>query len=138
MWSVQRLRVLLFTLIVLAGQAHACLGTWVLPNGTECPSCPKGPCDDGSLLESATGLGTEFGTVTDCHLCCSLSPCEQDDQASATSKSFGFEFQLALTESVLAVPTYGIAAPRSVHVEIEAGFPNAPPSVRQSRAPPSN
>lgn len=133
--AVRRLRVLFLTLIVLAGQAHSCIGNWVLPDGTECLTCPKGPCGDALSLENL-GNHVSLSETGDCHLCCNLAPCEQDNQESATQKALGFNLHLALAESRLAVRSFGIVAPRSVHVQIESSFPNAPPVGRQSRAPP--
>lgn len=135
MCPVSRLRVLLLTLVVLAGQAHACSGIWVLPNGTECRTCPKGPCEDATLLEN-WGNSLAPSEIRDCHECCSLSQCEQDDQKSATAKTFAFDLNLTPAESALAVRSLGFLVPRSVHVQIESGFPNAPPSAKRSRAPP--
>lgn len=127
---------LILVFVMLAGQVHTCNGSWVLPDGTDCDTCAKGPCQDQEtkgakdlpLLTSKSG--------DDCHRCCTLRACDKDDQEQAAVKVQPVQTDLAMIQPVVIVRPLTFVEPRSVHINLEACFPNAPPAERSSRAPP--
>ena len=132
-------RPLLLIWVLLTGQASACPGLWVLRDGTECPTCATEPCVSGSPLI----CGQETDSVIasnekDCHSCCSLKACDDHNQGKEATRTLPLEVGIALLVCELEVFVAPSVEPRPVHLEIERGFPNAPPSSSSSRAPPSN
>ncbi|MGD9727954.1 MAG: hypothetical protein AB7V39_16410, partial [Nitrospiraceae bacterium] len=110
--------------------------SWVLPGGEDCSDCKPGPCWDRStdLKHQSTLQSTE---VEDCHTCCTIKACEQDDNPDPTYMGSGFEVQVAdiPTEVTLLLPKPVVLG--GVHIHVRASYPNAPPLARQTRAPPT-
>lgn len=131
-------RVLILIWLILAGQADACSGDWMLPDGGECPTCVKGPCLD-PVADRQDDQDTCFAPAEqDCHSCCTLTACDDHSESpSATQTSPQPSIEFVLPPSV-TLPRWQIVVCRIEIAHLEQGFPNAPPAVRRSRGPPSN
>lgn len=128
-------RALILIWLLLLGQAHACSGAWVLPDGRECPTCPRGPCLDGKSENQSERTISVSGSL-DCHECCTLTSCtdSKEKQAAVPSQQFQLFFAILPEAICLSVVRYIVC--KVVFAHIEQGFPNAPPSSTSSRAPP--
>lgn len=126
-------------LALVIGQAYACPGNWVLPDGRDCQTCATETCVVGSPAACKQKDATlDSGTGSDCHSCCSLKACDEHGSKKAVAQSQQLHMVMALTGHEVEVLPCPDFEPRAVHVQIEQGFPNAPPSDAASRAPPSS
>lgn len=128
-------RALLLIWLLLLGQAHACSGAWVLPDGKECPTCPHGPCIDGDVERQAEPTISTNGSQ-DCHECCTLTSCTDSDDKQTAVPSQQFQPVFAILPEAASLPAGRNIVCKVVFAHIEAGFPNAPPATSSSRAPP--
>ena len=124
------LRLLVLTICLVAGQAHACVGEWTLPDGSECGRCET---QLPSVQDERSGEWTT--SPDDCRACCELSECERDAESSLATAAPDHEVAARIETAVL-LPARSVAAPRAVHVVLAECLPNAPPERTSSRAPP--
>jgi hypothetical protein len=129
------LNALILILAFLTGQAHACAGLWVLPDGSNCVTCPTEQCVTGSPM--LCGKGSQVAKAEkDCHSCCSLKACSDQGESKKAIHAPSIPPAISLPEAPVLTLSVPIVEPRPVHLQIEQGFPNAPPSSRSARAPP--
>lgn len=122
---------------LLFGQVHACASGWVLPDGTPCKSCPAGPCKEDPSPVTREGADPSIGLQSDCHSCCVQQACSDPEKHGKSSNTAQPpHFDVAFIRADIVQPTCLAVDARAVHVEIESGFPNAPPGCSSSRAPP--
>ena len=136
-FQVVRLAQALFLIVVfLAGQVHACPPVWVSSDGSPCDACPSGPCEDS--LESP---GSKAGPLSveapqDCHSCCAMRSCQEGGDHQVDDLTVQMPPVLDFAQTYVVEMPLSVVEPRPVHIQVERGFPNAPPGRHASRAPP--
>lgn len=128
--------VLIFLLTL--GQAHACVATWVLPDGKPCKTCPALPCPPQASSHVQRVADEELGVVevNDCHVCCNLTSCTHQGTHVPVKSSAPVLFVIALPAQIELIIQVENVETEAVTVHIESALPNAPPILLASRAPP--
>jgi len=133
---VSRLQAVWLLIVLVVGQVHACAGSWVLPDGTPCKACPVGPCSEESGQFSGITADPVLKAQEDCHSCCVQQACSDPEKHGKSTSVPIPNFDVAFVHTAIPLPTYEFTEPRTVHIQVESGFPNAPPGSSCSRAPP--
>ena len=123
----------ILTLLVVA-QAHFCAPQFVLPDGSVCTVCIE--LDHADELPGSDSRIDE--AHNDCHDCCSLVTCDEEDQDEpATIPGSSTSIVGILNDQPAALPTIIPDAPVARTVYVESCPINGPPRQLSSRAPPS-
>jgi len=135
--EMRHVRVLFLILTLLLPQAHACSSFWVLPDGRECSTCATESCATGAPLACKEVSSVDQNRPRDCHSCCTLTTCQEHSPVVAATSTAPV-VPVATLVSQPEISTFELLSnePRTVHIQIERGFPNAPPGSCSSRAPP--
>lgn len=125
-------------LLLTLGQAHACVATWVLPDGKPCKTCPELPCPPQASNHVQRVVDIQLGEVevSDCHVCCNLTSCAHQVTSIPIKSSAPVSFVMALPAPIDLITCVGRIETEAVTVHIESALPNAPPILLASRAPP--
>lgn len=117
--------------LLLLVQLHLCQAEYVLPSGQKCLTCP-------SLVEQhKDDVQLSDGNHGDCHDCCELRPCDDNDKApSAVLPVSLLNLTMALPIVEVQVTHFDFRVP-ILRIEFLVGTPtNGPPATTRSRAPP--
>lgn len=134
---VRCMRLLILLLLMIAGQVHACSGSWVMPDGRKCPDCRSGPCEDRSERGPRGISAFDASAIQDCHTCCSLTSCDDDEKPESSVRGSSSQVDFALISAEILLPIRPWVGTRTVHTHLEACYANAPPEENSPRAPPA-
>lgn len=125
---------LLLISVLMLGQIHLCQESYQLPNGQTCLTCPELVDPVQEVSTNSDGLAAAHG---DCHDCCEVRPCSDQEKPSLESVQAGstFEFVACLPlHFEFTVPTVSVKDAIAIHVD--SAPTTGPPGTKSSRAPP--
>ena len=119
-----------FICVFLFSQLHICVSNYVTDTGVTCVKCVQ--IEPG--LDCDTNLANSHG---DCHDCCSLQACEDDNQHTAKIVSYSSVELVAVLPAQFDIASYQAVSEQSVLVPFDPSAPTTgPPLNKSSRAPP--
>lgn len=129
--------VLLLITALLVGQVQACCQIWLMPDGSECPTCPYSQCKGAFFGEFDSRGGHQSIADSGCSTCCAPDGCEVSVQDTKLQPLPFAQLDLAIVQEEPVVRTLALDEPNTPHRLVQTSFSNAPPRASSPRAPPT-